>query len=291
MICVISGTTPDAFKCAQQRTKLSDTHLARGYALHAVTQISPVPYLILNQILVSQTFFSPLRGPVLSTGNQQVNESQSHFLDESPHNQTQLTAQRLNQHENKTFNSSSSPGSPTLTSSPRLQRENTTASRNDKKLKLLNVNCQSAMAKKLPLTELIQTNNPDIVTMTETWLTDQHKNCEMLLSSTYSIYRRDRVGDAHGGVLIAIKDDLISTRADQFESNCEILWCQIYIPGRKTIQVGAYYRPHEGDEDSLNELEKSLDLLNKDHHIVLAGDMNFPGWDWKNQELKSCNSR
>ena len=65
----------------------------------------------------------------------------------------------------------------------------------------------------------------------------------------------------------------------ELETNCELLWCKISLAGRKTLYVGAYYRPHESDVDSLNQLEASLSkMINED--ILLAGDFNLPGWDW-----------
>ncbi len=52
--------------------------------------------------------------------------------------------------------------------------------------------------------------------------------------------------------------------------------------GCKTLHIGAYYRPHVGDEQSLLELEKSIEPLGMrpDQSVILAGDFNFPVWDW-----------
>ena len=61
------------------------------------------------------------------------------------------------------------------------------------------------------------------------------------------------------------------------------------MAGSKTIHVAAYYRPHEGDQDSLMELQQSLSRLDKGHHMLIAGDFNFPGWDWKNLQVSNCN--
>ena len=67
-----------------------------------------------------------------------------------------------------------------------------------------------------------------------------------------------------------------------------MLWTKLDIKGSKTLFIGAYYRPHENDEESLNELEKSLARLSQQHNIILGGDFNFPGWDWKTNTLKPC---
>ena len=73
------------------------------------------------------------------------------------------------------------------------------------------------------------------------------------------------------------------------ETDCEILRCSVQLAGCKTIYLGAYYRPHEDDEQSLLELERSLSLIKDHHHALLGGGFNLPGWDWKNHLVKKCN--
>ena len=56
----------------------------------------------------------------------------------------------------------------------------------------------------------------------------------------------------------------------------------------ENLHIAAYYRPNEKDEHSLDELEKSLHQLGeRDDGVIIAGDFNFPGWDWKQSEMKS----
>ena len=80
----------------------------------------------------------------------------------------------------------------------------------------------------------------------------------------------------------------MKVRESNLETECELLWFNIHITGCKTVHIGAYYSPHIGDENSLQELDKSLSLINPAHDILLGGDFNFPGWDWKNKTLKTC---
>ena len=76
-------------------------------------------------------------------------------------------------------------------------------------------------------------------------------------------------------------------REYELESDCELLWCRIQIKGKKTLHVGAYYRPHEGDEQSLHAFESSLSRIGDcDEHIVIGGDFNLPAWDWLEGILK-----
>ena len=83
-------------------------------------------------------------------------------------------------------------------------------------------------------------------------------------------------------------------REEDLETDCEILWCCVNLTGTKALHVGAYYRPHEGDEESLQQLTASLERLGnrKNQTVILGGDFNFPGWDWQRNSIKSgCNYR
>ena len=61
------------------------------------------------------------------------------------------------------------------------------------------------------------------------------------------------------------------------------------------MYIGAYYRPHENDEDSLIELKQSLDLVTKKKGTIwLIGDMNFPSLTWNDcipSVKQSCSYR
>ena len=80
-------------------------------------------------------------------------------------------------------------------------------------------------------------------------------------------------------MFIVVKKDLIATREPELETGCGVIGCKLQISGKKTLHIGAYYKPHENDEEALLELERSLSLVNVNHHVLLTGDFNFPGWD------------
>ena len=191
-----------------------------------------------------------------------------------------------------TLGSDKSPGPPMHSSSPnKPTRPNNTKKRQS--LLIVNVNCQSIKAKKEPFNIMVNRIKPDIIVGTESWLHDEIGNSECFPVEVYEILRRDcttEPPDHHGGVFIATKKDLIMDREIELETDCEILWAKINIKGSKVLHVGAYYRPNEGDENSLDQLEASLLRIgNRDENILLAGDFNFPGWDWKESKLKHCN--
>ncbi len=90
------------------------------------------------------------------------------------------------------------------------------------------------------------------------------------------------------GTFIATKRDLLLDREYYLETECDILWCKINMTGSKTLHIGAYYRPHEKDEKSLEELEMSLSRIgNHNESILPAGYFNFPSWNWKDRILKN----
>jgi hypothetical protein len=71
----------------------------------------------------------------------------------------------------------------------------------------------------------------------------------------YNINRNDRAPNtkdkSHGGILLAITKDFISSEITELKTNCEIVWAEINITGTKMICVASYYRP---PSDCLTEL-------------------------------------
>jgi hypothetical protein len=56
----------------------------------------------------------------------------------------------------------------------------------------------------------IENSEPDIIIGTETWLNEDISSYELIANTlNFDIYRRDRLTDAHGGVLIAARRDLM----------------------------------------------------------------------------------
>ena len=158
---------------------------------------------------------------------------------------------------------------------------------------ILNVNCQSLHAKREPFHLMVNRIKPDLVIGTESWLKEGDTDASVFPTTDCEILRKDRKTDAHGGVFIMARKDLILVREEKLETNCELLWGRLNLYGSKMLHLCAYYRPKESDEESLLELENSLAKLRSKHeNVIIAGDFNLPGWDWKNNLVKSdCNYR
>jgi len=121
---------------------------------------------------------------------------------------------------------------------------------------------------------------------TESWLDPTVQSSEVFPTDDYKIERRDRPNDPHGGVFIAVKNDLIAERVPELETECEILWCRISMAGRKILYVGGFYRNSERDMESTEKLRESLERLSGNNPLILAGDFNYPDWDWKRKIIK-----
>ena len=63
---------------------------------------------------------------------------------------------------------------------------------------------------------------PDIILGNECWLTHDIENSE-IFSETFDAVRKDRANDAHGGVFIAFKCDLLCTATQELDTNCKIV--------------------------------------------------------------------
>ena len=60
------------------------------------------------------------------------------------------------------------------------------------------------------------------------------------------------------------------------------------MKGKKDILVAAYYKPDDGDEDSLNRFTESMQRVSSlNAYVVIGGDFNLPSLDWTTCSLKT----
>ncbi len=176
------------------------------------------------------------------------------------------------------------PDKPTHSSTPDKKKH---TSQNSKPLRFLNVNFQSIKKKQAQVIHLIDSMKPDVVIGTETWLDSTIRDSEFFPAG-YKLYRKDRVNQGGGGVLIAVTSRLLSSEVIEFDTDCEMVWCKIQLVGQKTLYVCSYYNPLTSNEKGYLELDKSLKLTKsvKNAVLIVGGDFNLPGWDWKNHLVK-----
>ena len=83
-----------------------------------------------------------------------------------------------------------------------------------------------------------------------------------------------------GGVLVAVKNELRSSRRASFEgAQSELIMIELYPANCSKFVLGVFYIPPNSDEDILTELRASLDRLDESCQLVLVGDFNLPKID------------
>ena len=122
---------------------------------------------------------------------------------------------------------------------------------------LLNINFQSVVNKVQEFHCLLDTENPDMVIGTESWLLPDIASSEVFPEG-YQSFRADRKSKASrgGGVFILVRNNFLRSEQPQFRTKCEIIWVKLEITGNRPLLIGAYYRPRENDLEGLQELKK-----------------------------------
>jgi len=148
------------------------------------------------------------------------------------------------------------------------------------------INFQSIKNKKAEVSNLLDAADADIIIGTETWLRPDIKSAE-IFPATYSIYRKDRK-DGYGGVLLAVKEDIISEEL-KMERDIEAVFAKLSIPGIRTwLIVGSLYRPPSSDINYMESLcEEVINQANKHRSSILwmGGDLNLPDINWRSEAV------
>ena len=150
------------------------------------------------------------------------------------------------------------------------------------------MSCQSIKDKKAELHTINDSAKPDIILGNESWLTPDIKNSK-IFSKSFDAVRRERASDAHGGVFIAFKRDLLCTETPELDTNCEIVWCKFNIIGCRTLYLGSFYRPPPPDKidnDYLEKFNSSLSriMLNRNAYVLVGGDFHCGDIEWSNMQ-------
>lgn len=156
-------------------------------------------------------------------------------------------------------------------------------------LKVCTWNLRSILNKRIELETLIMNHNPDIICLSETWLTPENPNWEL---KGFTTFRHDRCYTRGGGSLILCKKELISSRmnienwcTDNFEMTVvgiqttigKIAVASIYIAPNKQINI-----------ESWNRLFMQLTRF---PHIIITGDFNShsPLWGHDNYNFNDTS--
>ena len=133
----------------------------------------------------------------------------------------------------------------------------------------------------LELRYLASDLRPDVIAVTETWLSSSVPSGTIHVDGYNTQFRTARAHDHRGGgTLLLIRDGLKSRERSDLIIWPESTWIEIQTALR-TLVVGCLYRP-PADSPSLfaKALESSLLKVDPRHNIVLVGDFNAPSPSW-----------
>ena len=119
--------------------------------------------------------------------------------------------------------------------------------------------------------------NFSLVSLTGTWLNESLINQDLMLNNFQVPFRRDRVGDSHGGILVYVKDGVPCKRRTDLELiNIECIWVEVKVRNKRVL-VGTFYRPPNSLPLILSDIENSIGLAVDTGilDIVILGDFNL----------------
>ena len=138
---------------------------------------------------------------------------------------------------------------------------------------------------------------PDMIILTETWLSKEHIDNEILPDSNYKIFRKDRSKRSHppdphnnkkfrpkgGGVLIAIKTDIdIECEKVNVSSKAEMMSVSLKSGGTNYC-ITVCYRVGTLGMENFKEIEWHLSNIisrKKFQTHIVVGDFNLPDINW-----------
>lgn len=140
------------------------------------------------------------------------------------------------------------------------------------------------------LLQSVESNEYDIIAMTETWLREGIFNREMF-DERYEVYRRDRSPETSsksegGGVCIAIKKSNNYTIIQQGQwktSTVEDLWVTLKpLSNMASLHINCSYLPGDIDttkfESHIDNISYLVNLNDPSDAFIILGDYNVPGF-------------
>lgn len=156
----------------------------------------------------------------------------------------------------------------------------------------MNARSICSRAKLSELQSLVITYDVSVIAITETWLTEDVLDSEVL-PDKYNIIRKDRyetrAGQRGGGVLIGIDSCLSSRRRPDLEAaDCEIMVCEIQSSDQRSPKTGivlCYRAPSSDVAAFVAALDCTLNNVSAVYRdYCVLGDFNLPAIDWRHPE-------
>lgn len=149
-------------------------------------------------------------------------------------------------------------------------------------------NFRSFLPKQDIFLSTVNDTDAKIVIGTETWLYPEINDGELFFNQSFHLFRKDRTHSRGGGILIAISK-MMDASLISLDSELEILWVRLSHPSLPII-VGACYRPPGRDSTFVTKLHACMEQifsLFPSSTVIFGGDFNYPGVNWKEEEINS----
>ena len=132
-----------------------------------------------------------------------------------------------------------------------------------------------SISNELDLTET-ELRHFDVISITESWLNQRTSDDDLKLNG-YKLFRRDRVGDNHGGICVYVRENIYSCRPNDIElQNIECVLVEMMVHNRKQL-LGTFYRPPNSPNAVMTSIEDSIGLAFDANiqNILITGDFNL----------------
>ena len=142
-------------------------------------------------------------------------------------------------------------------------------------------NAFSVMNKLNHLQATIDTIDPDIIGITESWTHSDISSAELSLKG-YDLFQCDRpITAKDGGVLLHVKEDLHAIEIMLDVAYPEHVWCNIKYKGGNELLVGVCYRTPNVKLYSTDLHSQLIGLIKEvsERNFLLMGDFNLRGFD------------
>ena len=151
-------------------------------------------------------------------------------------------------------------------------------------IRVMHVNARSLANKIDVLTA--ESINFDIMTISETWLSNLDADSSLSVPNFHSPVRLDRPGDRHGGVAIYVRDSLYcKARPDLQVPNLEAVWVETKLD-QESLLIGSFYRPPSEPVKYWEMINESVTKASATMlKMVILGDFNTDFLDKPSQHL------
>lgn len=118
----------------------------------------------------------------------------------------------------------------------------------------------------------------DVLGVAESW-THAEIGDEEIEIVGYKVYRRDRKNGRGGGVLLYVREDLVSFETSDDLIQCESVWVAIQTKNGE-INFGVCYRSPNAEVKEVDNLYSTIRRYSNKAAIIM-GDFNYGDIDWK----------